>query len=56
LRLGYTALPHPNPLNPDWDIAIERDNGRLLKFQIKAIDWKTSTSKVVQGNYAGNFE
>ncbi|MCB2297349.1 hypothetical protein [Clostridium tagluense] len=53
-RNDFRALKSDNPTEKGWDILVllEQQN---IKIQVKAIDWK-STSKVINGNFGGDFD
>ena len=55
LRKGYKAYLAQGPNQPGWDIVVEREDGKLVRVQVKAIDWPNQ--KAVNGKlYLENYD
>lgn len=60
LRLGFTPLISPNPVQRGWDVIVfDCDNFSSVRLQVKAVNWSKdniNTKPVITGNFSGAFD
>ncbi|KZL93980.1 hypothetical protein [Clostridium magnum] len=54
-RNNYKAIKSNNPIQDGWDIIVLLEN-KNVKLQVKTINWKLSSSKVINGDFQGDFD
>lgn len=57
-RNGLNAIKSESPREMDWDILVLTDDSlkTVAKIQVKAVNWISSTSKVISGDFNGDFD